>query len=62
MLSNREELLEKALVWALNNGVYLSGSGFEERGCGCCACGIEPPVELTGVLAEVAEKVKEGGR
>jgi hypothetical protein len=56
----REEQLEAALVWALENGVnWGEGAGkFYDMGCGCCSSDIAPPEALKLVLEEAARKLR----
>lgn len=51
--------LRAALTWALQNGAYVVdwGSGFQHKGCGCCAYEIEPPAEIDALVREVRREI-----
>lgn len=50
----REQLLEKALTWALANGVTVKANGkLRDSGCGCCSDPLEPPSDLVAIIEEL---------
>lgn len=53
------DLLMQALRWQLEKGAYVvdSGSGFQHKGCGCCAYELEPPAEIDAIVREVRREV-----
>lgn len=58
----KEQLLN-ALKWALASGVkaqnYGFGTGFFNRGCGCCSGDEEPPAEIDATVREVRRMLIE---
>lgn len=47
----QNELLKKALEWALKNGVSRNSEGdFSDSGCGCCSYPIQPDSDVAELL------------
>lgn len=59
-----DQLLRHALKWALGNGIRVNnygGSGFSDRGCGCCSGDTEPPAEIDAIVRDIRrELIAEG--
>lgn len=58
-----KEQLIKALKWALTRGIkaenYGYGTGFVDRGCGCCSGDEEPPAEIDATVRKIRQMLIE---
>lgn len=56
-----DQMLRKALKWALTHGVQACdyGSGFMDSGCGCCSGSTEPPAEIDAIVREIRRELIE---
>lgn len=56
-----EDLLRKALKWALKDGIRATsyGCGFVDGGCGCCSGEEEPPAEIDAIVREIRRELIE---
>lgn len=58
-----KDQLIQALKWALTEGIKANnwgiGTGFSDRGCGCCSVDEEPPAGIDATVREIRRQLIE---